>query len=856
MVKRLLCWFIIIFTGLNFCVLAFAATDSQLLRQGQEYFDSQKYEKAAAAFQVLIEKYPDSEYMPYAFYGQGLSYLKSGEYKKAKGRFREVLSEYVDEKKIAVDSMLGLAECYRKLGEYNLAISTYDKIYRKYPGKRAEVNMGKAWTFYTKGDMPSAERCFQKLIKSSSNLKSLEKIYILGTMYKEQNDHKKAIEVFKKIPKDSVLIDDTYYQMGDIALKVKNHEKAIEFLRGVKSQTSYFNKKVNLLEMARYRMAATYYSQDKFYEARIICEDFLKKFPASRLKSDIQEISVLTYVEQEKIKELLGSYAKLADIDAQEKEGLKIEKTIAGYFYSKGDYKRAAEFYEKQVDIGKGVFEEENLFNLGNSYFYLNNFSKAIEAYKVFLEKFPNSPQMPQAAFRLGYAFSAKGDYEASLKLYKIVESSFKDADYMDLVVYNIGWCYFKLDESSEALKYYEKFVNAFPQSKMLPIVLFEIGNVYYGDSRFSRAIEYYRQVVDKFAGEEIAPAALYRLGRSYAYSGDTESANKQWKRLSRDYQGTEMAKKASLELIESSFNNKEHQNAFGTGRNFLNAYPDDLLAGRVIKQMLDFYLENKEYDEGLEFFNCLTKDYKGKTLLLVELYASLGELYLAKKLNKQALESAKKIFLLTDNFSKAVPSESSIYAIGSILLTADSQREAMNFYELIGSKAENEEMLKACLLGKGEIYLKSKDYRQAGEFFKKLINQYPRSEFTVEANMGLADSLYYRDMFDEAEEIYNSVITNYRDKGTVEAYYRLGQIYFDKGKCKEALACYQHIIVFCSDKKEWAAESLLMAGRCQEELGVHDKAASLYKKLISNYPDTEEAETANQKLKGLNIKQ
>ncbi|MCK4518676.1 MAG: tetratricopeptide repeat protein, partial [Candidatus Omnitrophica bacterium] len=637
-------------------------------------------------------------------------------------------------------------------------------------------------------------------------------------------------------------------------LKVKNYEKAIEFLRNVKSQTSYFNKEINLEEIARYRMAAAYYNQNKFYEARIVCEDFLKKFSASRLKSDIQELNVLTYVEQEKIKELLASYGQLAKADEKGKEGLKVEKTIAGYFYSKGDYKKAAEFYEKQVDISKGVFEEENLFNLGNSYFYLNDFSKAAEVYKVFLKKFPDSSRASQAAFRLAYTFSAEGNYKASLKLYKTIENNFKDADYMDLVA-NIGWCYFKLDENSEALKYYEKFVNTFPQSKMLPIVLLEIGNIYYSDSRFTQAVKYYRQVVEKFAGEEVAPAALYLLGRSYAYSGDTENANKQWRRLFRDYQGADMAKKAGLELIESSFKSKEYQSAFDTGRNFLNAYPDDPLAGGVIKQMLDFYLERKKYDEGLEFFGCLTKDYGDNTVLLIELYAGSGELYLAKKLNKKAFESVKKIFLLTDNFSKAVPSESSIYAIGSILLAADSRREAMNFYELIGSKAENEEMLKACLLGKGEIYLKSKDYQQAGEFFKKLINQYPRSEFALEANIGLADSLYYRDMLDEAQEIYSRVITTYRDNGTVKAYYRLGQIYFDKSKYKKALACCQHIIVFCPDIKEWAAKSFLMAGRCQEELGVRDKAASLYKKLISNYPDIEEAETANQKLKGLNIK-
>ncbi len=200
MVKRFLCWFFIIFTGLSFCVSAFAVTDRQLLTQGQEYFDSQKYEKAIAVFQSLIEKYPDSEYVPYTLYGQALSYLKSANYKKAKSRFRRVLSKYADEKNLAADSMLGLAECYRKLGEYNLAISAYDKIYKKYPDKRAEVNMGKAWTFYEKGDMHSAERCFQKLIKSSSNLESLKKIYILGTMYKERDDYKKAVEIFKKIP--------------------------------------------------------------------------------------------------------------------------------------------------------------------------------------------------------------------------------------------------------------------------------------------------------------------------------------------------------------------------------------------------------------------------------------------------------------------------------------------------------------------------------------------------------------------------------------------------------------------------------------------------------------------------------
>jgi outer membrane protein assembly factor BamD len=68
----------------------------------------------------------------------------------------------------------------------------------------------------------------------------------------------------------------------------------------------------------------------------------------------------------------------------------------------------------------------------------------------------------------------------------------------------------------------------------------------------------------------------------------------------------------------------------------------------------------------------------------------------------------------------------------------------------------KQEEKTPAELMSEGMKKFQKGRYEEAGEIFQQLKDRYPYSSFAVEAELKLADSLYRRDVYDEAYDTYD----------------------------------------------------------------------------------------------------
>lgn len=85
-------------------------------------------------------------------------------------------------------------------------------------------------------------------------------------------------------------------------------------------------------------------------------------------------------------------------------------------------------------------------------------------------------------------------------------------------------------------------------------------------------------------------------------------------------------------------------------------------------------------------------------------------------------------------------------------------------------------------ILTDAEVSLKDKDYKKASDSFKLLLKEYPDSRLRVDAQIGLADSLYYLKSYDEAILEYQNFIEIYpADKRVEKAYNYKGLSYFEQ---------------------------------------------------------------------------
>ncbi|MDH7499891.1 MAG: outer membrane protein assembly factor BamD [candidate division NC10 bacterium] len=172
-----------------------------------------------------------------------------------------------------------------------------------------------------------------------------------------------------------------------------------------------------------------------------------------------------------------------------------------------------------------------------------------------------------------------------------------------------------------------------------------------------------------------------------------------------------------------------------------------------------------------------------------------------------------------------------------------------------------------AQLLQQAEEALAAKKYEKAQELLKKLMAEYPASEWIPRAQLVLARSYYEQKKYPEAKAEYQKFLDLHpRHRMVDEAHYYLGLAHFaeistidrDQSPARRALAEFQALLREAPDSR-YAPEAQEKIKVCQEKLAGHEffvghfyfrrgkyhAACGRFKYLLSHYPETRSEEKA-----------
>jgi len=107
---------------------------------------------------------------------------------------------------------------------------------------------------------------------------------------------------------------------------------------------------------------------------------------------------------------------------------------------------------------------------LGDCYYHVQEYDKAIEYYRHFIETSKKSDYLRCFAFEgLGYCYEEKGDYQKALDYYQ--ESIRESAGAIKELLYlNVARCYEALNDRTNALEFYKKVVDGQGNSLFLTL--------------------------------------------------------------------------------------------------------------------------------------------------------------------------------------------------------------------------------------------------------------------------------------------------------------------------------------------------------------------------------------------------
>ena len=226
-----------------------------------------------------------------------------------------------------------------------------------------------------------------------------------------------------------------------------------------------------------------------------------------------------------------------------------------------------------------------------------------------FLDKYPDSPNLPTAKLLLGQCDFLHGQYDKALDLFEALSQ--------------------QVDKKDE--------------------ILFWTGEAYLKENRFVDAQHAYQSLIDQFPQSTFVPQALYSLAWSYFQDKRFDLAKKTFLRLTTSFPTHQLTEDASLKIAECDYNASQLKSAITEFQDFVVKYPKSTHACEANFNTAESYYYLAQYDAAIGMYAKISGPSCDDNLEL-QAYTAEGWSYI----KQNNFNGAQNVFKKAEAFSKA----------------------------------------------------------------------------------------------------------------------------------------------------------------------------------------------------------
>jgi len=337
----------------------------------------------------------EKEFLDYAYLVYGYNLLNLGKYNSAIEKFEIIIKRFPLSQYLK-NSHLFLISAYLKTNNPDFALTQY-KEFKNKSGENLEIKKQIGLSFLEKGIFYFKKRNYEEAEKNlnlilnefEDEFLNLWSNYYIGLIEFEKNNFEKAKEYFGKVIEngkgdiyfDSILkIGDCYFNLGEYETAEKYYYQLKEndkFFQWAKFQIARIEKSRGNIEKSIEILNEIDYKEDKELKFNVLYAKannyiFLEKWDeAEKILNDILN----EYPQSDKIPEI---YFKLGTLN-----------------FNKKDFDNSIIFFKKANLIGENSIKEKSLFFLGYIYYIKKDFNQAFNYWDELKNKFPESSFIP-----------------------------------------------------------------------------------------------------------------------------------------------------------------------------------------------------------------------------------------------------------------------------------------------------------------------------------------------------------------------------------------------------------------------------------------------------------------------------
>jgi TolA-binding protein len=670
-----------------------------------------------------------------------------------------------------------------------------------------------------------------------------------------------------------------YFQKGQYNLAYPIFKELQQSLK----ETDKVNKPIAAQEINYYTIASSLMQNERRAEQDALDYiDLTKNNPrVQMMRFQLAEF----YFRQKRFADAVDLYeqAGIANLNNREVADMKFHEGYA--YFTMQRFAQARPL----LDAIRQVKDDPNYIDANYYYGFIafrdRNYSQALESFRI-VENEPNYEAIVPYYIAQIYYVQGKKDEAVAYVENKIKQGK---TQYYDLELKQLlGHAFFEKKDYAKASTYLGDYVNR--STRVRKEDLYEASYAYYQTGQYEKAIEGFKQLSGK--GDSLSQHAMYLLGDSYLKTAQKANARNAFLFSASNNSDQRQREISRFIYAKLSYELGYQDEALKSLRSFLNDYPESIYKEEATELLVGALANTNNYKDALTLLEGVKSPSANvKKLIPRILYGrateliSDGRLAEADALLDRALKDPNNDAVLPwINFWK-----------GELSYRSNKIDDAIRYYHAYlnaGAPASGEANEKNVRYNLGYTYYRKENYAVAKTYFEPLATNVSLSSdpLTQDAYIRTADVNYMNRNYAQAKSMYDNVIkfswpaedyatfqkamiagiNNSTEKVNLlntmvrkfpqsslvgDANMEIANTYLAEERFREAVP-YLNNIVNASANSSLKPQAQLKLAIAYYNMNNNDAAITQYKQLLSNYPNSPEAEDALDNLKTIYIEQ
>lgn len=511
------------------------------------------------------------------------------------------------------------------------------------------------------------------------------------------------------------------------------------------------------------------------------------------------------------------------------------------------------------------------------------NYSDALESFRV-VEKHPTYEGI--VPYYIAQIYYVQGRKDEAVKY---AENKLKEgkAQFYDLELKQLlGHAYFERKEYAKALPYLEEYVKR--SKKVRREDVYELSYAHYQAAQYNQAIEGFKQLSGK--EDSLSQHAMYLLGDSYLKTGQKSNARNAFLFSSSNNSNPTQREISRFNYAKLSYELGYQDEALRNLRSFLTDYPNSQYREEATDLLVGALANTNNYRDALSLLeNLQNPSMNTRRLYPRILYGRATELINDGRLNEA--ESLLDKALKDPNNASVLPFLN--FWKGELAYRDDRIDDAIRFYHAYinaGAPYNGEANATNAKYNLGYAYYRKENYPVAQSYFEPLAKNVSLNSDPVaqDAYVRTADAYYMNRNYAQARSMYDNVIrfswpaedyatyqkamiagiNNSAEKISLmnnlvrkfpqsplvtEANMEIANTYLANEQYRDAIP-YLNTITKATGNSSLKPRAYLRLGIAYYNTNNTAEAIAQYKKVIADYPNAPETETALDNLKAIYV--